>query len=311
MRTWTDRNGDRLPQDDELGPSTNLNFGTFGLDTRPDEQLRAGWGVRGNNWEYVASIQHELLPGLSLNVGYFRRWFGNLTWTDNRLVELTDYTPFTIASPLDGEQLTLYNLAPGKRGLSDNVLTFAREDSQVFNGVDILVSGKFGQAGRVSGGISMGRMVTDTCTTDNPNARRFCRVTPPFMAGNQYKFVASYPLPYGMQLSGTFQSIPGPVISANYTVSSAIAGIPLTLGSLSVNLVEPGTLYGDRSNRVDLRMGKNVRVGATRFYPFVDFLNVFNASPVVALNNTYGLSWQRPQSILVGRTIQVGMQVDF
>jgi hypothetical protein len=50
---------------------------------------------------------------------------------------------------------------------------------------------------------------------------------------------------------------------------------------------------------------------ATRFQPYVDLLNVFDRSPVVFLNNTYGPSWQRPMTILVGRMVQVGMQVDF
>ena len=310
-RTWSDRNGDRLPQDDEVGPSTNLAFGLPILTTVPDERLRAGWGKRVNNWEFALSAQQEVLPGVSVSASYFRRSYGNLTWTDNRLVELTDYTPFTIVSPLDGESITLYNLNPAKRGLSDNLITFAPGNSKVFNGVDLLINGRFGRGSLLSGGISMGRTVTDNCTADDPNARRFCHVAPPFMAGNQYKFMAAHPLPFGVQISGTFVSISGPLVSGNYTLSSALAGVPLTLGSLSVNLVEPGTLYAGRSNRVDLRFGKSVRRRQQRFQPYVDLLNMFNASPVIALNNTFGTAWQQPQTILVGRMIKFGMQVDF
>jgi hypothetical protein len=217
----------------------------------------------------------------------------------------------TIMSPLDGTPMTLYNLAPEKRGLIDNIITFAPGNSEVFNGVDILVNGRFGAGGVLSGGLSMGRSVTDNCTVDDPNMERFCKVTPPFMAGNQYKFLAAYPLPYGVQVSGTFQSTPGPLISANYTVSSGIAGVPLTLGSVGVNLVEPGTLYERRSNRVDLRVGRDFRIRAARLQPYVDLLNIFNASPVLTLNNTFGPAWQQPLTILVGRMIKVGMQVDF
>jgi hypothetical protein len=32
---------------------------------------------------------------------------------------------------------------------------------------------------------------------------------------------------------------------------------------------------------------------------------------IVALNNTYGSPWRQPQTILVGRMIKLGMQVDF
>jgi hypothetical protein len=311
QRTWNDRNGDRLPQDAELGPSTNLNFGTFALNTRPDEELREGWGKRGYNWEYAVSIQQELLSGLSLTVGYFRRWYGNLQWTDNLLVEETDYSPLTIVSPYDGDQVTLYNLNPARRGLSDNVIKFAPNDSRVFNGVDVLVNGRFGRGGFVGGGVSLGRTVTETCTTDNPNARLFCTVTPPFFAGNQYKFVVAYPLPYGVQVSSSFQSIPGPVITANYTVSSAVAGAPLTLGSLAVNLIEPGTMYNDRLNQVDLRVGRNFAFRGRRLQPYIDIFNAFNASPVVGQINTYGPNWQRPSAILIGRMVKFGVQFHF
>jgi len=157
----------------------------------------------------------------------------------------------------------------------------------------------------------MGRTATSMCMTSDPNALRFCNVTPPFMAESQYKVVAAHPLPYGVQLSGTFQSVPGPRIAANYTFSSAIAGVPLTAGSLTANLVEPGTLYGDRLNRVDLRFGKNLHARGTRFQPYVDVLNVLNASPVITENLTYGPAWRRPLTILVGRMVQMGMQVDF
>jgi hypothetical protein len=313
-RAWSDRDGNRIPEIDELGPSTNLTFGQPVLNTRPDERLRKGWNARGHNWEYSASVQHEVLRGVALNVAYFRRWFGNLTWVNNQLVTPSDFTPFGIVSPFNGEQITQYNIASAKRGVSDNLLTFAQNDSRVFNGIDVVLSGKFAGGATVTGGVSLGRTVTDTCTRGNnndPNALRYCSVTPPFNAGNQYKFAAAYPLPYGVQVSGTFISVPGPLVSANYTYGSATAGVPLTNGSLTVNLVEPGTLYGDRMNRVDLRFGKKVSSHTMRLQPYLDVLNVFNASPAITLNNTYGPAWQRPLGILVGRMLKVGMQVDF
>jgi hypothetical protein len=312
-RTWTDLNHDGIPQLDELGPSTNLAFGTGAISVHPADVVRSGWNARGHNWEYAATVQQQLLPSLSMTVGYYRRWFGNITWTDNLALQPSDFTPFNIVSPINGQPVTLYNLTPDKRGLSNNLLTVAPNDSNVFNGVDVLVNGHFGHGGVVGGGISTGRSVTSFCTvaTVDPNTQRFCNVTPPYMAANQYKVLASYGLPYGVQASGTFVSVPGPLISANYTVNSAIAGIPLTNGSLTVNLVQPGTLYGDRSNRMDLRFGKDIRAHKTRLLPYVDLLNLFNASPVLTLNNTYGPTWQKPTTILPGRVIKVGIQMDF
>jgi hypothetical protein len=311
IRSWTDLNGDRIPQLNELGPSTNLNFGKPVFIQYPSDDVRTGWGKRYYNWEYAAALQRELLPGMAFTLAYYRRWYSNLTWINNTLVPASDYAPFTFASPLNGQPITLYNLDPAERGLANNVIQFAPNNSTVYNGVDILVSGRFSRGGVVNAGVSMGRTVTSTCTTSNPNTLRFCTVAPPFMAGNQFKFVAAYPLVYGIQVSGTFQSLPGPLILANYTLTSAVAGVPLTVGSLVVNLVQPGTLYGDRLNRVDLRFGKTVRTPRLRLEPYLDMLNLFNASSVISLNNTYGPAWQQPLTILVGRMAQLGMHLYF
>jgi hypothetical protein len=122
----------------------------------------------------------------------------------------------------------------------------------------------------------MGRTATELCTvgTVDPNRLRFCATSPAFLAQNQYKLVLAYPLPYGIRVSGTFVSVPGPAntannqfpvpgVVANYTLTSALAGITLTNGSIVVPLIEPGSLFGERKNQVDLRLGKTVRPAAS------------------------------------------------
>jgi hypothetical protein len=323
-RTWTDRNNDRIPQADELGPSTNLNFGLPTITTRSTDDVREGWGSRPYNWEFAAAVQHELLPALSANIGYYRRQFGNLTWTHNRALTSNDFTPFSIVNPLDREQITLYNLNVAKRGVSDNVIEFAPEDGAIFNGVDVSVTGKLRGGGLITGGVSMGRTATELCTvgTVDPNRLRFCATSPAFLAQNQYKLVLAYPLPYGIRVSGTFVSVPGPAntannqfpvpgVVANYTLTSALAGITLTNGSIVVPLIEPGSLFGERKNQVDLRLGKTVQAGRLKLSPALDFYNLLNASTVLSENFTYGPVWRQPTDVLTGRVIQAVVQVNF
>ena len=328
-RTWND-NGDRILQFNELGPSTNLAFGLPVLSVRPDPSLAQGWGKRGYNWEYTASAQHQLRPGLGLTVGYYRRVFGNLTWTNNRAITRADFTPFTIANPLGGERVTLYNLNPAKRGLTDNVVELAPDNFRVFDGLDVVVNGRFGRGGVVNGGVTMGRTATNSCTVWDPNDLRFCEVTPGFMAENQYKFLVSYPLPYGLEVSSSFRSLRGlenlfatgpqaarragadtGYISGNYTVTSAIAGIPLTNATITVPVVEPATVWSDRMNLLDARIGKRVRVRGVRLLGYVEVFNLFDSAGIRTVNTTIGPQWQRPTGITAGRMARVGGQIDF
>ena len=140
------------------------------------------------------------------------------------------------------------------------------------------------------------------------------------MAGNVYKTIAAYPLPYDIQLSRIFQSFPGPVIQALYTVTSAIAGTTLTNGSIAptqplggsgMPLIEPGSLYGERSNRLDARVTKVLKAGTMRIEPIVEVFNLLNVSPALAVNNTYGPLWQQPTQTALGRMLKLGVRFDF
>jgi hypothetical protein len=77
-----------------------------------------------------------------------------------------------------------------------------------------------------------------------------------------------------------------------------------------VNIVQPGTMYGDRSNQVGLRLAKILRVSKARTTASVDIYNLFNSPAVLTESNAFA-TWQRPQSILNPRWAKVVLQVDF
>lgn len=58
-------------------------------------------GKRNFNWEFSAGIQQQLLPSVSMDVTYFRRWYGNFVVVDNLAVGPGDYDPFTLTAPRD------------------------------------------------------------------------------------------------------------------------------------------------------------------------------------------------------------------
>jgi hypothetical protein len=345
--TWTDlsRNGTILDaagkiEVNEVGPRT-ANFGQ--VTVRPDPAL-----ARGYNWEYTAAIQHELMPRTSVTVGFYHRDFYNLQVVDNQNLSTADWTALSVATPNDprlplaGQSIPLYTLNAAKVGIAtDNLYTYSTQNTSGYNGFEVSANirrDKF----LMFGGITTDRLVTSNCdgstatfdvgargasARDNPNSLRFCDVT---LAGSgqaagvfrtTVKASAAYSFPYDVQLSGSFSAIPGPGVRADYTVTSAIAGraiIGSTTGTAStiVNLVEPNSIFLDYQNRLDMRIGKTFRFSTTRVQGFADIFNVLNAGTAMSVNQTFGAvaatnAWLTPTTIMQGRYVRFGMQMNF
>jgi len=334
-RTWNDANGDFVPQASELGPLSNANFGGTRAVTTWDPDLLNGWGKRGYNWQASASVQHELRPGLGMNVAYFRRWFGNFRVTDNVLISPADYDPYCITAPVDarlpgggGNQICgLYDIRPAAFPLSQTVTTLVNEfgdQTEVFDGVDVSVSARFGAGGLLSGGVSTGRTVTDNCNAlvDSPQ-KQFCHGVNPFSGQTQLKLTGAYPLPGSFQFSGTFQNIPGLSYVATYVATNAqIAPTlgrnlgacgtrPVCTSTTIVNLIEPFTQSEPRITQLDLRLSRIFRIGMGRLQGQFDLYNLFNASPVLSQITRFGPVWLQPTTALGGRLFKFGAQYDF
>jgi hypothetical protein len=80
--------------------------------------------------------------------------------------------------------------------------------------------------------------------------------------------------------------------------------------NVSINLVSPGTLYGERLNQLDVRFARPVRVGRTKTTFQFDLYNALNVDAVTGVNTNYA-SWLRPQAVILGRFAKLGVQLDF
>jgi hypothetical protein len=337
-RTWADRNGDFVPQPDELGSITPTNFGTTNVSTRYDPEVLTH---RGYNWELAAQVQHQLVPRVAVGGGYFRRWFGNMRVTDNLSVTPADYSPYCVTAPGDqrlpeggGYQVCgLYDV--NRLVAQNNVISLASKfgnAKELYNGFDLTVNARLPNGIVLSGGPSIGRTETDYCfTVDSPQGTGlppnqgatsaagllYCNVKPPFQAN--VKLIGVYPIPWGdVQLAATFQSLPGPQILASRSYSNAEIAPSLgrnlatgVNGVASVQLIEPGTMYDERLYQLDLRASKLFRVGRSRIQANVDLYNAANAGSILSINTTYGPNWLRPTNVLQGRLLRFGGQVDF
>ena len=82
-------NGDFIAQDHEIG--LNGNTAVFADNTSPDRGVRPGPNLqREHNWEYTASIQHEIAPRVSATFAYYHRVFGDIESRENVALQTCD-----------------------------------------------------------------------------------------------------------------------------------------------------------------------------------------------------------------------------
>lgn len=370
-RTWNDANGNFVADCDLTNPAVNgecqqmtlPTFGTAVSTSTFDPDLLSGWGKRYYNWEFSVSGQHEIIPRVSIDIGYFRRWFGNFRVIDNLAVPASGYDQFSITAPADsrlpeggGYAVTGLDLNPTYFGirannyntLSDNYGTMTER----WNGVDLNLVARLRDGVLLQGGVSTGRASVDACeiTAQIPEMLRgptggiqnslpipgfsgggfnlenvwlspsMCKVQEAFQT--QAKFVGVYIIPkIDLLVSGTYQNAPGPVLAANFVAANAL--VSPTLGralsggapNTTIDIIQPGTFYGDRINLVDLRFSRPFTVGRTKTSINFDIANLFNANPAVTelfgYNPANPAAWRRPNDILQARFVKFGVQFNF
>ena len=354
-RNWNDlmypvgdpRRGNFNPDCDQLNPAANGEcsaylspFGTLSSIPAFNEDTRFGWGNRPFNWEFSTSVQHELIPRLGIDVGYFRRWFGNFQVTQIQGLSASDFDPYSVTAPGDsglpdggGYKIdSLFNLNPAKVGQGTTYTTFARDfgkQTEHWNGMDFSANARLQNGVLLQGGVSTGRTTTDNCEIISnsqgavfgavaPGAGpslRACHVAAAFLT--QVKFLATYLIPrVDVNIAATVQSTPGPVISANRVYQNAeiqpSLGRPLSGGAANatINMLVPGDIYGDRVNQLDFRLGKIFRFGGRRASANLDIYNLLNANPVMQENASYQV-WRTPQRIMDARLFKISGQFDF
>jgi Carboxypeptidase regulatory-like domain len=246
----------------------------------------------------------------------------------------------------------LYNVNPALFGQTNYQVQPASNygnQYQYWDGVDLTVAMRPSNGFTFQGGTSTGQTVQDICgvASQVPEAlaapqtlaigvatpgftaftigqagftpMQYCHLASGFLT--QFRGLGSYQVPrLDFEISATFQSKPGQQLAANYVMPASL--IAQTLGrapaggvaNVTVNLIAPGSLYGDRVNELDLRLAKVLRFGRTRTRVALDLYNALNSAAVLSYNQTYSptsSTWLTPTSVLAARVIKIGASVDF
>jgi len=338
---------------DLCGVVSNTSFGKNTLTNNFDPKLLKGWSVRPSDWNLNASFQQQLGARSALDVTYSRRWYHGFSVVDNLSLQASDFSPFSLTAPLDprlpggGGYLIpgLYDVVPEKAGQVDNLVADSAtygDWGQHYNGIDVTVDVRIGASLTLIGGTSTGQTVADSCdvrarlpelatTTTGASAfgaglansvvtpvSPYCHVAYGILT--QFRGLSSYVVPKaGIQVSAAFQSKPGAMLAANYAAPNSVVAPSLGRNlsgdapNVTVNLIAPGTMYGDRVNELDLRVAKILKYGRSRLSLGVDMYNALNSSAVLSYNSAFvpGGTWLQPLTILTPRFLKVTAEIDF
>jgi hypothetical protein len=237
----------------------SVNFGNANPNlTVINPAILEGWGVRPSDWQLGVSVQQELLPRLSVDASYNRRWFQNFFVDDNQLVSPSDYTAWTYPAPLHpglpgggGYPVTVYSrLTPiGAQTLRTFETDFGDARTQYWHGVTVSINARLNNGLTFQGGTSTGRGVRDTCDTSRNLPETIvgagsavsplvqastCSVTEPVMTS--FRGLAAYTVPWiDVLVSAQFRSL-------NPNNIGGVGGASATNGaSLNANVMVPNS----------------------------------------------------------------------
>jgi hypothetical protein len=250
-----------------------------------------------------------------------------------------------------------------------NAVTIDPRLNYYWHGVDtnFVWRGPFGI--RVNGGTSTGRTSRETCLAmnDAPNVRgregreheAGCRANSIWLT--RINGSAAYVVPWvDILVSTVFQSLPGPSIGANFvynkedivwnpesafratqpctgTAASAgtgCLGTARNLTTVTVPLLLPNEIMGERTTLFDLKFAKNVRFQNKRVTIGVDVYNLFNSDAINSYNTTFsgsfvngvfqpavdnpatptvneGNQWMNPTGLVSPRFVRASLQFTF
>ena len=346
-RQWRDANSDGIIQGDPLNPLANgefiradgdPNFGTPRLTVTVDPKYGKGMGMRTANWEYSGAVEHELFPNVQVEFGYFHRSFVNFEALDNTSLAAGDYEEFSVTVPRDprlpnggGYTITnLYDVLPTSLGRAVQTLrtsskNFGEAPSLTWDGFDISANARLRKL-TLRGGISAGGSSWNTCglkaalpeigalATRATGRGEFCDNSEKWPLRGS--LVSSYNLPLGFQVSGTMTSAPGPSQEATITIPVSATTLTRPISqALNINVIAPGTVFRERATVFDLRATRFFNIGRTKLRAMVDLFNAFNNNAPTredyVLTVTGADNYLRPGTILPGRLIKFGAQLDF
>jgi hypothetical protein len=313
-RSWTvckagqtsgcDLNGDKIPQLNELGPSTGFNLGST---NHYADNLK--WPYTN---EFAVNIERELPGAVVVSAGYFYRKNGNQIGSTNLAVPASTYAPLQVTDVVSGQMVTVYNQASTTLAQFNNLWSNLPQLDATFKGADFTLEKRLSHRWSAIGSLSLGKSdinIYGTVDQNNPNNSFFTRGPNPLDVPVSLKISGTYELPYQFSIGASEQFYDGWPITNTVLINSASA--KLTQVTQSIIVAPRGTTRLPSVNLVDFDIRRTYRIGGMKLEPRLDVFNLFNASAITAQVSQLGPTYGNATTLLGARLIKLGANVSW
>jgi hypothetical protein len=283
------------------------------------------------------------MPRLALGAMVYKRQIKEIQFTDRSFINTADYTPFQVAMPAEisrdpdvaavlnaSESITIYNLNQAKNSVYGQGLVdkSGNQNLSLYTGVEVSFSTRLAGGAMLFGSWTAEKNVSVFCESDdNPNGPttgdlyqgravaqggRFCdqrKFGVPFI--HEFKLAGNYGLPGGVDFGAVLQSYAGLERVITWQPAAALYPNGQRTQSQTIVLTEPGSLYGERWDQLDINFKKNFRYGNKMHTIQMDIFNVFNNNSIRTMTDTVGTSLGQVTAILPGRFPRIAYQFKF
>ena len=306
---------------------------------------------RQYNDELTLGVQHQLTPRLAVGAMFYKRKIADMWFEDRPHITLNDWTaipnvPYPAADILRDPDvaavvdpngtMTIYNLVASKgttynQGIIDSSDT---DNEAQYTGIEVSFNTRLPGGAMLFGSWTADHTLQQWCDTDdNPNGPtstgqfsasdattgvaasfggRFCDQTQfDYPLRHEFKLAGNYSLRWGIDFGAVLQSYAGTerVISWTPPVSAYPGGVRTRTDSVVLN--EPGSLFWNRWNQLDINIKKNIRHNNHVLTFQVDVFNVLNENSIRAGNNTIGSTLGQVTTIMTGRFPRLAVNYKF
>ncbi len=317
---WTDTNGDGIPQSTEWNSPANLLSASGGVVTSVDPNLKRPYSNQFN-----VGYEQQVFSSVMVGVNFYYRNLRN-QYAERNLANLpSDYVATQVdnqgqplVNSVTGQPITLFNLAPGKVGLSNYLITNIPDlNTNHYNGVEITVQKRMSRGWQVLAGYTLQqqkgtyrRGLTDDFNNPNNAINRGDAILN-YDATQMFKVLSSYTFPKAFNVGLNFQHYTGYPLDPNNGPPTAVFE-NLNQGQVSVIGEQIGRLRLPNVDIVNLRISRPTHLGERfNIEPVADLFNLANANTVISEVPTGGSSFRAPVNQLNPFIARFGLRFSF